>query len=187
MADRIHISDTDDHVSSQNTEAVSNEDHFEDGSNQENNSEDDVLCGKCKKRLYQRQRKNIICNQCKNLFHISCVGVSKRRLEEISNSDDSWCCKICINKDTEQQAANISWGHHTGEDEILKVIRETYKEIIAWKKNLFLLPRGKVGRDFIIELTRLVNLFVCKTKWQKMALPLVHIFLPIMRRPTLNL
>ena len=48
------------------------------------------------------------------------------------------------------------------------------------EKNIFRPPRGKSGTEFIKELTPLLNLFVDKTKWERLALPLVHIFIPLM-------
>ena len=60
------------------------------------------------------------------------------------------------------------------------MITSTYDVIVGWKKNIFRLPRGKCGDDFSKELARLINLFVNKTKWERLALPLVHIFIPIM-------
>ena len=43
-----------------------------------------------------------------------------------------------------------------------------------------LVPRGKAGKDFITELTRIINLFVYATPWEGLALPLLHIFIPMM-------
>ena len=51
---------------------------------------------------------------------------------------------------------------------------------MGWKKNIFLLPRGRVGREFLTELTRLINLFNYKTKWKDVAISLVHVFIPLM-------
>lgn len=49
---------------------------------------------------------------------------------------------------------------------------------------MFEVPRGRAGKEFIEELTRLFNLFIYKTKWRPVALKLVHVFLPIMlQRP----
>ena len=45
---------------------------------------------------------------------------------------------------------------------------------------MFAVPRGKFGTNFIKELSRLIYLFVDKTKWNRMALDLAHIFIPIM-------
>ncbi|MCP4459569.1 MAG: hypothetical protein GY816_16330, partial [Cytophagales bacterium] len=43
-----------------------------------------------------------------------------------------------------------------------------------------LLPRGEAGKDFINQLTRLVGLFNSKTVWEKVAISLIHIFIPMM-------
>ena len=55
-----------------------------------------------------------------------------------------------------------------------------YGEIITWKKNLFQLPRGSSSEKFIRELTRLIYLFVNKTAWERLALQMVHVFIPLM-------
>ena len=48
-----------------------------------------------------------------------------------------------------------------------------------------MLSRGKAGTEFIKELTRLIFLFVNKTKWEHLALSLVHIFMPlILQKPS---
>ncbi len=48
-----------------------------------------------------------------------------------------------------------------------------------------MLPRGKAGTDFVKELTRLISLFNDETKWSRIALALVHIFIPLMlQRPS---
>ena len=36
-------------------------------------------------------------------------------------------------------------------------ITNAYEKIVQWKKNVFLLPSGKVGKDFIDEMTRLIS------------------------------
>ena len=37
------------------------------------------------------------------------------------------------------------------------VINDAYNEIISWRKNTFLVPYGKTGRDFIDQLTKHIN------------------------------
>jgi hypothetical protein len=70
---------------------------------------------------------------------------------------------------------------------IISQIKEVYSEIITRQKNLFLLPRGKVGKDFMSELTQIINHFVEKSMWQNIALPAAHIFIPLMlQRPSIN-
>ena len=83
--------------------------------------------------------------------------------------------------DVRQIKANkIKWGDHSGEEIIQEMVQSAYADIIGWKKNIFRLPRGKCGSDFIKELTNLINHFVNKTPWQRLALLLVHVFIPLM-------
>ena len=43
-----------------------------------------------------------------------------------------------------------------------------------------MVPRGKVGTDFIKEITRIVQLFTTESKWTRLALSMLHIFIPLM-------
>ena len=94
----------------------------------------------------------------------------------LNQSNEQWFCDHCKSVLTNR----VKWGKIQGEEAIYSEIQAAYREICSWKKNFFLLPRGKAATDFIKELTRLLNLFVNKTKWERLSLPLVHIFLPIM-------
>ena len=60
------------------------------------------------------------------------------------------------------------------------MVRNIYQKIVTWRRNLFLLPRGKCGVDFINELSRLINDFVHDTKWKRISLSMLHIFIPLM-------
>ena len=79
------------------------------------------------------------------------------------------------------------WGSLKGVTVIRENLQKAYNEIVKWQKNMFLLPRGNVGRDFIVELTRLINLFNNKTDWESVALLLVHVFVPLLlQKPAKN-
>ena len=74
-----------------------------------------------------------------------------------------------------------------GEVLIKNELTVIYDEIIKWKKNLFQLPRGSSAEKFIKELTRLIYLFVNKTAWEKVALQMIHVFIPLMlQKPSLK-
>ena len=51
-----------------------------------------------------------------------------------------------------------------GEPQIREKIDDVYKEIVRWQKNIFTVPRGKTGSDFIEEITRLLDEFNFKTQ-----------------------
>ena len=36
-------------------------------------------------------------------------------------------------------------------------INEAYEKIVYWRRNLFMVPTGKAGKEFINEITRLLN------------------------------
>jgi hypothetical protein len=66
-------------------------------------------------------------------------------------------------------------------------MKEMYDEIITWSKNIFLLPKGKPGKDFMSELTCIYNQLVEKTPWQRIVIPSSHVFMALMlQKPLLN-
>ena len=98
-------------------------------------------------------------------------------------SSEKWFCMRC----QAIRGNKIKWGEIEGEEAIASCIKKIYLEVITWNKNIFMLPRGKAGTDFIKELTRLLYLFVNDTKWARLGLPLVHIFIPLMlQKPSSN-
>ena len=54
----------------------------------------------------------------------------------------------------------INWGKRSDGNAIVistSVITDAYNEIATWRKNVFLVPYGKVGRDFIDQVTLHIN------------------------------
>ena len=48
------------------------------------------------------------------------------------------------------------WGNTLGNEEF-EELKECYEKIVFWCKNLFMLPKGSSGKDYIKEITRLIN------------------------------
>lgn len=48
------------------------------------------------------------------------------------------------------------WGDHTYA-ELTQIINAAYEECVKWKRNLFMFPTGKIGNEFIDEMTRLFH------------------------------
>ena len=133
------------------------------------NSQEEKNCPVCKIDVVDME---ICCNNCNVWYHFQCLHMTK---EEPPNNVN-WICSMCQHT----KASNLKWGAIQGEENIKTVLRECYKEIISWRKNIMPLPRGKSGEHFIEEVTKLINLFVDKTAWQRLALLAVHVFIPIM-------
>ena len=102
--------------------------------------------------------------------------MSNEEYSNLTNSSDDWFCDRC----SSIRASTIKWGSLEGEVSISQAVKAAYNEVVTWRKNIFTLPRGKCGSDFIKELTRLVYLFVDCTTWERLSLPLLHLFVPLM-------
>ena len=107
------------------------------------------------------------------------------RYKDITSSDENWICDTCkpVQPNGSQipvQGRNLKWGDmHTSVD-INNTISKIYEKVTTWKMNLFDVPRGKAGKDFITEITRLLSLFNNRTQWESLALNILMIFPPLM-------
>ncbi len=138
--------------------------------------EEDQNCPVCREDVEEEQA-GILCEMCKTWAHSTCLHMTEFEFNTLVNSPQPWYCMRCLSI----KANKIKWGKMEGEENIKNIITSVYKEVSKWHKNLFLLPRGKVGCEFIKELTKLLNLFVNNDKkWGRVALALLHIFIPLM-------
>ena len=64
---------------------------------------------------------------------------------------------------------NSSWGDLSGE-EFMTVIEDTYAQVVHWRPNLFKVPSGACGKQFVSELTRLFNAFALESDLAVIAL-----------------
>ena len=134
-----------------------------------------VVCPLCALHV-EDDGPGLMCDKCNTWFHPGCLFITEVQYTALSQSEENWHCDHCKSVLTNK----IKWGDCEGEESILTKVRAAYQEITSLTKNIFLLPRGKAASDFIKELTRLINLFVRKTQWERLALPLLHVFMPIM-------
>ena len=135
-------------------------------------SADDPNCAICRVEVVEGV-DGVCCDRCKVWSHRECLYMSA---EDYRSLPPTWYCVTCLSI----MSNKIKWGSMEGEDNIKKAITSIYNEIISWRKNLFLVPRGKVGTEFIRELTSTINQFTLPSKWTRVALAKVHIFIPMM-------
>jgi len=145
-------------------------------------------CAKCLKDVTGTQC--VACDSCERWFHSKCC-MQKKTFDKLDkHSEVVWFCKECkVNekKRSVKTVRSVKWGKLASLDEITSAADSAYTEIVKWTKNMFLVPRGKVGDACITELNRLVNLFNDKTELESVALRLVFIFLPMMlQKPSPN-
>ena len=135
------------------------------------------MCSACKINNEQDAR-GLQCNKCESWFHLDCLFLKDAEYSRICKSGNIWTCMGCAEVNTNE--SKITWCELTGLSNITQIVRGCYQEIVKRKKNIFILPRGRSGTDFINELTCLTYLFIDDTSWKSLGLPLVHIFVPIM-------
>ena len=99
-------------------------------------------------------------------------------------------CKVPVNEqhvtnnnvvDEESNAAQkyekpekFYWAERRGSD-IEKEIEECYEKIVFWKRTLFLLPNGATGKNFVQEITRLLNAWYENSPLKDIAMKAIHI------------
>ena len=133
---------------------------------------DDSNCPICRVDVVEGV-DGVCCDMCKVWSHRECLFMSP---EDFASLPETWYCVTCLSI----QSNKIKWGALVGEAMIRTSITLIYNEIITWRKNLFMVPRGKVGTDFIKEITNIINQFTIPSKWTRLALAKVHIFIPLM-------
>lgn len=58
---------------------------------------------------------------------------------------------------------------------IIEVIDECYDMIVYWRKNIFMLPNGATGKEYIGEVTRLLNAWVDNSPIGIVSMKAIHI------------
>ena len=144
------------------------------------------ICLICKRRV-NIDDKGLQCDNCVTWFHSSCQNIPEARYNELSvNPNEGWQCNSC-QKQYDELNSDIRWGLATGHAQISATIDEIFGEISSWHKNAFLIPRGRVGNEFLIEFTRLLNLFNYKTSFEQHAISLSLIFVTLVtQKPSRN-
>ena len=146
--------------------------------------DDDLVqeCDNCPvcKQLVEEDQDGLFCDEfCATWYHQKCVKMTPKAYRLLGLTRKKWFCANCP-ADSFEDSPKLKWGPYEGTDMIRARVDDVFAEIVGWHKNLFLVPLGKTGKDFIKELTRLLDLFTNKTQWESVALSFVHIFIPLM-------
>ena len=153
-------------------------------------------CSKCRNVFTQRQR-SICCDNCYLWFHISCVSVSRSTWERIVKTKEEWCCSPCKSRTRqyiqlkeesgdEEVLSGATWGILKGR-ELKNAVDGAYNEVVKWQKNIFKLPSGKAGKEFLNILTELFNSFNVSSPLEPIAMKVIMIVGPILlQKPSQN-
>ena len=97
--------------------------------------------------------------KCRNHTGINTPGVSRDSSSQEADLTNSTQVETAVapNVIVEGAATGI-WGDHKIND-LTQIVSSTYDEVVFWRKNIFKLPSGAAGKDYVRECTRLINLW----------------------------
>ena len=70
---------------------------------------------------------------------------------------------------TPVESLHFCWGDIEGGD-FAETIRAAYYEVTQWRRNVFLVPSGKAGKEFVHEVTRLISSYAQGTALESVSL-----------------
>ena len=100
--------------------------------------------------------------------NINYDNLNNNEVDEINNATNS-----CLNNQNENQEY-FNWNDVAG-TQFASQLNNTYQKIVHWKRNLFTLPSGVAGKNYIEEVTRLMKLWINDMSRGKIALKAVRI------------
>ena len=71
-------------------------------------------------------------------------------------------------------AERFYWGDVSG-SEITNAINDCYEKTVFWRRNLFILPNGAAGKNYIREVTRLLNAWTENSPRCEISIKAIHI------------
>jgi hypothetical protein len=173
------------------------------------------LCGGCHQILAENipGQKLIGCEgRCRKWFHMNCARLTDPDYQHLLDTNTKWTCSTCTpvpslpaaqinltdleNIDPTETGCHLPdfdkprditksrWGVLEGE-QILTNCKKVYTEIVKWRRNLFLLPSGAVGKQFIEQLNKVVSGFVSKSSTESAAMTMLMIMPALLlQKPT---
>ena len=76
----------------------------------------------------------------------------------------------CLERLPEPEEPNFVWGNDLPGDIFCDRVNKAYEEVVHWRRNVFLLPFGKVSKAFVQEVADLMQAFAQKTSLECIAL-----------------
>ena len=130
---------------------------------------------------------------CNIWYHHDCVGLTLEEGRRIGASGKHFVCPSCRLIPDESPDAlfivdtphlitpctNFQWGDISGQT-FCNFILSTYEEVVHWRINTFLVPFGKAGKCFVLELARLYQAFVGDSALHSIALKACSVMQPLL-------
>ena len=152
------------------------------------------VCGRCQNDLDDQQNLIGCEGPCNRWFHAECAELTDIDYQQLLDDPASkWICPECGSTtpgtsievdlppflDDQDRILKAKWGQYTGKP-LIDAIDRTYAEVVRWKRNLFMVPTGKVGEQFIDEVTKVIKLFNSGTEFEPVALTMLMVMFPLL-------
>ena len=98
----------------------------------------------------------------------------KHRKSHASSNNESDKNNDNEDQEPEQQHEDFYWNTFRGRID-QKDLEEAYNQIVYWSKNIFMVPTGVAGKNFIDEISRLLNLRTNNKPLKNIALKAIHV------------
>ena len=103
---------------------------------------------------------------------------------EVDNEEDITVPLSLPAFSTECKISSATWGDLSG-DEIQTTMDNAYEEVVRWRKNLFKVPTGAIGKDFIAEVTKTLDMFNSSSNMESVAITMLNTMFPLLlQKPT---
>ena len=86
-------------------------------------------------------------------------------------------CQVHFNNrcSTSIICVDFQWGDKDGET-FCKLIGDVFEVVVHWRRNSFLVPSGKAGKDFVLELAKLHQAYADNTTLHSVAFTACCVF-----------
>lgn len=138
------------------------------------------FCTACKVYFYSEKALCVACDCCNGWFHLGCVGIKDSEYSEVS-ARPHWYCPSCVWLPNFVPAAPLkkSWGKLSGQA-LLDSFSRLLISVSTFRPNLFKLPSGSCGKQFITECTRLIKEWTSSSGLESVALTAIHLMGPLL-------
>ena len=123
---------------------------------------------------------------CYQWYHGNCVGVTPAEGRRLESQGDPFICPLCASVPSlppfdSASAPEFSWGPSAISGPIFcERIHRAYERIVHWKHNLFLVPFGSMGTQFVTELAKLYDGYGSASAMESVALKAAMVLPPLL-------
>jgi len=129
---------------------------------------------------------------CYKWYHGMCVGISPEQGRYMEKHNELFKCPSCAGVPAlptfvSANVTNFIWGSSLVGSEFCDCISAAYDQVVHWRNNLFMVPFGKVGTNFVTELSKLFQNYGTASAMECIALKAAMVIPPLLlQRPHQN-